>query len=223
MRRSCSSRQSRSTLLAGHSTGAIAIAQWPSLCAESSLPAQAQTDYVDRTVDSERVPAETGPGQDSRRGFRPPIRADLRRLCANRSSAMGLVRWVTAFALTALVSIVQSTSSMAAAPLVFISSFTSGEQGGVHAYEFDSREGKLKAIRRTTGVDNPFFLAISPDRKVLYSIHARQFGGKDNEQVAAYQIIDRTGELKLLNRQSAEGTAACYLDVDRTRKSLLVA
>jgi 6-phosphogluconolactonase len=29
--------------------------------------------------------------------------------------------------------------------------------------------------------------------------------------------------LKLLNRQSAEGTAACYLDVDRTGKTALVA
>ena len=71
--------------------------------------------------------------------------------------------------------------------------------------------------------ENPFFLALSPDRKFLYSIHAKQFGGKENEQVAAYQVVGRTGELKLLNRQSAEGTAACYLDVDKTGKAVLVA
>ncbi len=35
--------------------------------------------------------------------------------------------------------------------------------------------------------------------------------------------MGRTGELKLLNRQSAEGTAACYLDVDKTGKAVLVA
>src|SRR5262249_23637540 len=33
----------------------------------------------------------------------------------------------------------------------------------------------------------------------------------------------RAGELRLLNRQSAEGTAACYLDVDKTGKAVLVA
>jgi 6-phosphogluconolactonase len=36
-------------------------------------------------------------------------------------------------------------------------------------------------------------------------------------------VVGRTGELKLLNRQSAEGTAACYLDVDKTGKAVLVA
>jgi 6-phosphogluconolactonase len=108
-------------------------------------------------------------------------------------------------------------------PLVFVTAFAPGDKGGIHAYEFDTTTGELKPVRRTTGVENPFFLALSPDRKFLYSIHARQFGGKENEQVAAYAVAGRSGELKLLNRQSAEGTAACYLDVDRTGKALLVA
>lgn len=72
-------------------------------------------------------------------------------------------------------------------------------------------------------MENPFFLALSPDKKALYSIHAKQFGGKENEQVAAYQVVGRTGELKLLNRQSSQGTASCYLDVDKTGKAVLVA
>jgi 6-phosphogluconolactonase len=108
-------------------------------------------------------------------------------------------------------------------PLVFVTAFAPGEKGGIHAYEFDATTGELKPLRRTAGAENPFFLALSPDRKFLYSIHAKQFGGKDNEQVAAYAVVGRTGELKLLNRQSAEGTAACYLDVDKTGKTVLVA
>ena len=84
-------------------------------------------------------------------------------------------------------------------------------------------DGRLKPLRRTAGAENPFFLALSPDKKFLYSIHAKQFGGKENEQVAAYEVVGRSGELKLLNRQSAEGRAACYLDVDRTGKCVLVA
>jgi 6-phosphogluconolactonase len=106
-------------------------------------------------------------------------------------------------------------------PLVFVTAFAPGEQGGIHAYELDTAAGRLRPVRRTGGVENPFFLALSPDRKFLYSIHAKQFGGKENEQVAAYAVVGRTGELRLLNRQSAEGTAACYLDVDRTGKALL--
>jgi 6-phosphogluconolactonase len=111
----------------------------------------------------------------------------------------------------------------AANPLVFVTAFAPGEKGGIHAYEFSTKDGGLKPLHRTTGVENPFYIALSPDKKHLYSIHAKVFGGKDNEQVAGYQVVGRSGELKLLNRQSAEGTAACYLDVDRTGKTVVVA
>lgn len=128
-------------------------------------------------------------------------------------------RWLAALTLAAVV----SSAAAANDPLVFISSFAPGEKGAIHAYEFDSKAGRLKPLLRTGGAENPFFLAISPNKKFLYSIHAKQFGGQENEQVAAYELVGRTGELKLLNRQSAKGTAACYLDVDATGKTVLVA
>ncbi|OWK41096.1 lactonase family protein [Fimbriiglobus ruber] len=136
---------------------------------------------------------------------------------------MTVDRRVLAFVLAAFVTIIAQIPTFASDPLVFVTAFAPGEQGGIHAYEFDTKAGKLKPVRHTAGVENPFFLALSPNKKFLYSIHAKQFGGKENEQVAAYEVIGRTGELKLLNRQSAEGTAACYLDVDKTGRAVLVA
>ncbi len=128
------------------------------------------------------------------------------------------------FALTlAAFAMLAAPRPAAADPLVFVTAFAPGERGGIHAYEFSTKDGKLKPLRRTAGAENPFFLALSPDGKYLYSTHARQFGGKENEQVAAYQVVGRAGELRLLNRQSAEGTAACYVDVDKTGKAVLVA
>jgi 6-phosphogluconolactonase len=128
-----------------------------------------------------------------------------------------------ALALTALALIAAPRSADAADPLVFVTAFAPSERGGIHAYEFSTKDGKLQPLRRTAGAENPFFLALSPDGNYLYSTHAKQFGGKENEQVAAYQVVGRAGELKLLNRQSAEGTAACYVDVDKTGKAVLVA
>src|SRR5262245_37171216 len=107
--------------------------------------------------------------------------------------------------------------------LVFISAFLAGDKGAIGAYQLDLDTGKLKPAHRTGNVENPFYLAVSPNQKFLYSIHAKQFGGKESEQVAAYAIQDARGELKLLNRQSALGSAACYLDVDATGKTVLVA
>jgi 6-phosphogluconolactonase len=130
---------------------------------------------------------------------------------------------MVAFILAIVAMISGPTPAAAKDLLVFITAFAPGDKGGIHAYEFDSAAGTLKPAHRTAGVENPFFLALSPDRKFLYSIHAKNFGGKDHEQVAAYAIVGRTSELRLLNRQSAEGTAACYLDVDKTGKTLVVA
>jgi 6-phosphogluconolactonase len=132
-------------------------------------------------------------------------------------------RRVLAFTLAIFALLSAPTNTPAADPLVFVTAFAPGEKGSIHSYEFNLKEGKLKPLHQTAGVENPFFLALSPNKKFLYSIHAKQFGGKENEQVAAYEVVGRTGELKLLNRQSAEGTAACYLDVDKTGKVVLVA
>lgn len=107
--------------------------------------------------------------------------------------------------------------------MVFISAFAPGERGAINAYRLDLGSGKLKLVHRTTDVANPFFLAISRDQRFLYSTNSKEFGGKEPEQVAAYEILGRTGELKLLNRQSSLGSAACYVDVGATGKAVLVA
>ena len=108
--------------------------------------------------------------------------------------------------------------------LVFVTAFAPGEEGSICAYRLDVQSGQLKQVQRNKDVEHPFFIALSPDRKFLYSIHAAgQFGGKEHEQVAAFQVVDESGQLKLLNRQSARGTAACYLDVDKTGKTVVVA
>src|SRR4051812_23696420 len=103
--------------------------------------------------------------------------------------------------LAALALSVLPTPTPAADPIVFVTAFAPGEQGGIHAYEFDAKAGKLKPLHRTAVADNPFFLALSPNNRFLYSTHAKQFGGPATEHVAAYEIVGRTGELKLLNLQ----------------------
>lgn len=125
--------------------------------------------------------------------------------------------------LIALAAILLGGTALAADPLAFITAFEPGKDGGIHAYTFDLKTGALKPAKRTGGVEHPFFLALSPDKTFLYSIHAKNFGGKEDEEIAAFELVGRSGELKFLNRQSAKGTAACYLEVDRTGKSVLVA
>jgi 6-phosphogluconolactonase len=121
-----------------------------------------------------------------------------------------------------LIALLASTS-FAAEPLVFVTAFASGDKAGIHAFTFDSEKGALKPLYRTTDIQNPFFIAVSPDKRFLYAIDAEKFGGDEDENVAAFALEGRTGRLKRLNHQSARGTASCYLDVDPTGKSVLVA
>lgn len=122
-----------------------------------------------------------------------------------------------------MLGLMMPTTVSADEPVVFISAFASGEKGAIHAFSFDGNAGRLKLLNRTTDVESPFFLALSPNGKHLYSIDAEKFGGEDNEFVAAYSIEGRSGKLKRLNRQDAKGTASCYLDVDSTGRTVVVA
>ena len=107
-------------------------------------------------------------------------------------------------------------------PVLFVSSFAPGEKGAITAFTFDVKTGGLKSLQRTGEIEHPFFLVLSPKGDFLYAIHAPTFGGKEPEQVAAY-AHSGSGKLTLLNRQSTRGTASCYLDVDATGKTLLLA
>lgn len=128
------------------------------------------------------------------------------------------------FPLVAGIAFSNVTAAAAEEPLVFISAFAPGEKGAIHAYKMNPQTGELKFVERTPDVEHPFFLAVSPDNKFLYSIHAPgKFSGKDNEFVSAFALEGRTGKLKLLNRQSSQGTASCYLDIDKSGKAVVVA
>ncbi|MCB1078657.1 MAG: lactonase family protein [Verrucomicrobiae bacterium] len=129
-----------------------------------------------------------------------------------------------ALGLLIMTSAAQFEKASADDPVVFVSSFASGEKGGaIHALRLSLSEGRLTSLGKTTDVENPFFIAVSPDQKFLYAIHAIAFGGKEDEEVAAYAVDKSTGQLSLLNRVSSRGSASCFLEVDATGRTVLVA
>lgn len=108
-------------------------------------------------------------------------------------------------------------------PVVFVSSFAAGTNGAIEAFRLDPKSGRLTHLHRAADVENAYFLTVSPDQNRLYSVHAREFGAKEHEQVAAYAVAGQTGRLTLLNRQSTHGSASCYLHLDATGRTLLLA
>src|SRR5205085_10937618 len=82
----------------------------------------------------------------------------------------------------------------------------------------DRRAGNLRRIGSVDAGPNPSFLAIHPNRRVLYAVNELEQGA-----VSACAIARDSGALTRLNEQPSEGGAPCYVSVDRSGTVVLVA
>lgn len=107
---------------------------------------------------------------------------------------------------------------------VFISSFASGADGAIHIYRLDLNSGKLNLISRNLDVERPFYMVLSPNKQFLYSTHeSSKVIGEKSSEIAAYRISANKGKLELMNRKSTSGAVACYLELAKSGKAILVA
>jgi 6-phosphogluconolactonase len=109
--------------------------------------------------------------------------------------------------------------------LVYVGSYTRGDDPGIHRFRMDMETGELTALGSTAGIVNPSFLAIHPSGRFLYAVsEINDFSGKKTGAVAALSIDRQAqGELKLINRQPSAGDGPCHVVVDPTGRCLLVA
>ena len=119
--------------------------------------------------------------------------------------------------------LVFSGSVIADDPLVLVSSFAATPDGGITALRLNTTAGTLSTLQKNSDIPNPFFFDVSPDQTHLFSIFAETFGGSKNEELAAWKLDASTGKIQLINRQSSQGTASCFVECDPTGKSVLVA
>ena len=103
--------------------------------------------------------------------------------------------------------------------LLYVGTYTEGTRSeGLYLLRMDKRSGKLRRIGSVDAGPNPSFLAIHPNRRVLYAVNELEKGG-----VRAFAIAKDTGALTRLNEQPSEGGAPCYVSLDRSGRVVLVA
>jgi 6-phosphogluconolactonase len=108
--------------------------------------------------------------------------------------------------------------------LVFIGTYTRQNSKGIYASRLDAGTGKLSPVELAGETSNPSFLAIHPNRRFLYAVsEVADFGGQKSGAVAAFTIDRLSGKLTLLNQVSSRGDGPCYVIVDKSGKSALVA
>jgi 6-phosphogluconolactonase len=107
----------------------------------------------------------------------------------------------------------------------YVGTYTTGKKSeGIYLYNLDLSSGELRHVATTSGVVDPSYISLSPNRRYLYAVNeVEEFGGKKGGAVSAFAIDQRTGDLKFVNQQPSMGGSPCYVIVDRTGKFVLVA
>lgn len=90
-----------------------------------------------------------------------------------------------------------------------------GKSDGIYVYTFNSETGEFKYKAEATGIKNPSYLAITQDRKHVYSVSELEDG---NGSISAFSFDAGTGKLELINTVTSGGDGPCYVAVDAKNK-----
>ena len=113
----------------------------------------------------------------------------------------------------------------AAKSLVYIGTYTrGGDSEGIYLFHFDDKTGELTAAG-TAGIStNPSFLAVHPQKNLLYAVgETRDFNDARSGSLAAFAIDPATGTLTEKDRCASSGGSPCHIVIDKAGKHLLVA
>jgi 6-phosphogluconolactonase len=102
---------------------------------------------------------------------------------------------------------------------LFVGTFTTGKSEGIYVYEFNTKSGDFKYRSVFKGLTDPSFLAISPDKKFVYS------AGENSPQEATIHALSfnqSLATLSLVNTQVTNGERACHVAIDKTGKWVFV-
>lgn len=94
---------------------------------------------------------------------------------------------------------------------------------GISLVDVDSETGAISNIRVVAKVLSPSWIALSKDRRFLYSVNETDtFDAQKSGGVSAFAVAP-DGGLTLINTVASGGAGPCYLSVDPSGKFVLVA
>lgn len=98
---------------------------------------------------------------------------------------------------------------------IIAGSYAESGQEGIQLLVFDSVQGKINRLGGISGVSNPSFLALDPERNRFFAVSEKEEG-----QVIAFTVDLLSGNIQEVNRQSTQGASPCHLTVDPTGRWL---
>ena len=80
-----------------------------------------------------------------------------------------------------------------------------GKSEGIYSYQIDMQSNKITETSITKDVLNPSFLALTTDKKFVYSVNQNE----KNSTISAFSFDN--GKLKFINKVDASGAGPCYI------------
>jgi 6-phosphogluconolactonase len=135
-------------------------------------------------------------------------------------------RWLRLFKLICLLTILPMTAAEAYAfeYLVYVGTYTGKGSEGIYAYRFDPATGATSSVGLAAATDNPSFLAIEPNGRILYAVNELDtFRNEPTGAVSVFAIDRASGKLKLLQQVSSLGGGPAHASLDQSARYLMVA
>ena len=82
---------------------------------------------------------------------------------------------------------------------------------GIYSYNVDLANGVFTQQSVTSGVSNPSFLALTPDKKFVYSVSESNSGSA----ACAFSFDEKTAKLTLINSSLTESDGPCFVSVTK--------
>lgn len=81
---------------------------------------------------------------------------------------------------------------------------------GIYVYDYNANTGDVKLKSTTKGIENPSFLAVSPDKKFIYSVNENG----EKSTLSAFKYTALTGKMEYINKKDSEGADPCHIITD---------
>ncbi|MEK6781221.1 MAG: lactonase family protein [Bacteroidota bacterium] len=103
---------------------------------------------------------------------------------------------------------------------LLIGTYTSPDKSkGIYVYAFNSETGEFSYKAEAAGINNPSYLAVSQDRKHVYSVSEM---GDGKGTISSFAFDSTSGKLVFINSVGSGGDGPCYVSVDKKNKYVFV-
>lgn len=93
-----------------------------------------------------------------------------------------------------------------------------GKAEGIYIYEMNRATGTLTYVATSPPTVNPSYVAVHPNGKWLYAVNETEDG-----KVSSFRIDHEKKQMELLNEVPSQGSAPCYVSIDKSGKFVMTA